>query len=151
MMSKRFVSLIVLAVFLCPAVAAAQGTAGSQFLGIGMGARAMGMGGASVSVVNDGSSLYWNPAGLAGMTSQSASISHVSWLDGAVYQYATFVSPLGSSYVGLALEQGGDRLGQHRGRIVRSERFLGRGGVRPQDAPEPRCRCGSQVPLKFAG
>ncbi len=107
MMSKRFVSLIVLAVFLCPAVAAAQGTAGSQFLGIGMGARAMGMGGASVSVVNDGSSLYWNPAGLAGLTSRSASISHVSWLDDASYQYATFVSPLGSSYVGLALEQGG--------------------------------------------
>jgi len=107
MMSKRFVSLIVLAVCLCPVVAAAQGTSGSQFLGIGMGARAMGMGGASVSVVNDGSSLYWNPAGLAGMTSRSASISHVSWLDDAAYQYATFVSPLGSSYVGLALEQGG--------------------------------------------
>ncbi len=107
MMSKRFVSLIVLAVCLCPAVAAAQGTSGSQFLGIGMGARAMGMGGASVSVVNDGSSLYWNPAGLAGMTARSASISHVSWLDDAAYQYATFISPLGSSYVGLALEQGG--------------------------------------------
>ncbi len=107
MMSKRFISLIALAVCLCPVVTAAQGTSGTQFLGIGMGARAMGMGGASVSVVNDGSSLYWNPAGLAGMTSRSASISHVSWLDDAAYQYATFVSPLGSSYVGLALEQGG--------------------------------------------
>ncbi len=49
MMSKRFVSLIVLAVCLCPVVSAAQGTSGSQFLGIGMGARAMGMGGAFVS------------------------------------------------------------------------------------------------------
>jgi hypothetical protein len=107
MMSKRFVSLTVLAVCLCPVFASAQGTSGSQFLGIGMGARAMGMGGASVSVVNDGSSLYWNPAGLTGLTFRSASISHVSWLDDASYQYATFAAPLGSSYFGLALEQGG--------------------------------------------
>jgi len=107
MVCKRFVSLIVLVVCLCPAVTAAEGTSGSQFLGIGMGARAMGMGGASVSVVDDGSSLYWNPAGLAGMSSRSASISHVSWLDDASYQYATFATPLGSSFIGLALEQGG--------------------------------------------
>jgi len=33
------------------------------FLELGIGARAMGMGGAFVSVADDGSSFYWNPAG----------------------------------------------------------------------------------------
>lgn len=49
-----------------------------SFLELGIGARAMGMGGAFVSVADDGSSFYWNPAGasllfrpeLAGMYSQ---------------------------------------------------------------------------------
>ena len=31
-----------------------------------IGTRAMGMGGAFVGYANDGSALYWNPAGLAG-------------------------------------------------------------------------------------
>ena len=37
-------------------------TVGNDF---GVGARAMGMGGAFVSVANDFTALYWNPAGLA--------------------------------------------------------------------------------------
>ena len=34
-----------------------------------IGARALGMGGAFVGLANDGTALYWNPAGLAGLNS----------------------------------------------------------------------------------
>jgi len=36
----------------------------APFLEIGVGARAIGMGGAFVATANDVSALYWNPAGI---------------------------------------------------------------------------------------
>ncbi len=108
MVSKRFVFFAVLFLAVVPSVECwSQGTSGAQFLGIGMGARSVGMGGAYVSLAADGSALYWNPAGLSQTTGMRLSVSHVSWLDDASYQYASFATPLGSNgSVGFALEQG---------------------------------------------
>ena len=39
----------------------------NEFLNIGAGARGLAMGGAQVSSVQDGTSGYWNPAGLTGV------------------------------------------------------------------------------------
>jgi hypothetical protein len=39
----------------------------NEFLAIGVGARALGMGYANVAAVNDVTSGYWNPAGLLGV------------------------------------------------------------------------------------
>ena len=50
-----------------------QGAA--SFLSIPVGARACAMGGAHVAVVNDASSVYWNPAGLGTLTRFSATSS----------------------------------------------------------------------------
>jgi hypothetical protein len=59
-----------------PAIALAQqqelggqrrGTSSLEFLKIGVGARAEGMGEAFVSVANDPSALYWNPAGIGSL------------------------------------------------------------------------------------
>ena len=36
-----------------------------EFLSLGVGGRALGMGGASVALANDVTAGYWNPAGLA--------------------------------------------------------------------------------------
>ena len=41
------------------------GTSAGNFLKIGVGARAVGMGEAFVAVANDPSTIYWNPAGVA--------------------------------------------------------------------------------------
>ncbi len=41
------------------------GTTAAQFLGIGVGSRAMSMGGAFTAMYGDPSCLYWNPGSIA--------------------------------------------------------------------------------------
>jgi long-subunit fatty acid transport protein len=55
--------------------------------GLGVGARAIGMGGAYTGVANDYSALFWNPAGLAQLeTSEfSLGLSHVNYKDRSGY------------------------------------------------------------------
>ncbi len=48
-----------------------------------IGSRALGMGGAFVGLANDGTAIYWNPAGLAGLNSR-------------VYLYGTGIMPSGT-------------------------------------------------------
>lgn len=98
------------ALLLATALAApcwAQGTSGSQFLGIGIGARAQGMGGAFTSVAEGADGFRSNPAGLARATGHQVALSHVAWLDDVTYQSAGYVLPLGGAGVlGIALEGG---------------------------------------------
>ena len=68
----------------CPGVASTQefqkvGTVGAQFLKIGYGARAAGMGGAYTAVAEDASAIFWNPAGIARLTDNVLSFNHVAW------------------------------------------------------------------------
>lgn len=102
-------ALLAAAVVLAWAVSCgAQGTSGSQFLGIGIGARSMGMGGAAVSLADDGTTLHWNPGGLTLVGGHSLAVSHVAWFSDATYQYASYVCPFGErGALGLAVERGG--------------------------------------------
>ena len=52
------------------------GTATAQFLKLGAGAQAAGMGEAYAGVAKDDTSIYWNPAGLNNITGKSASFMH---------------------------------------------------------------------------
>jgi len=108
MSTNRFAVLLALPLILLPAIeCAAQGTSGSQFLGIGIGARSMGMGGATVSMNDDGTALFRNPAGLTQVTGHRFSVSHIEWLSDATYQSAGYVMPFGESGgLGLAIQQG---------------------------------------------
>lgn len=57
----------------------------NEFLAIGVGARAHGMGGAVVATVNDINSGYWNPAGLARLNSPfQVGAMHAEWFAGIV-------------------------------------------------------------------
>jgi long-subunit fatty acid transport protein len=57
------------------------GTFDGQFLKIGIGARAAGMGGAFVAIADDPSAVYWNPAGIARLDDEETNVmlNHLTW------------------------------------------------------------------------
>ena len=71
------------------------GTIGGQFLKIGVGARATAMGSAFVSVADDASAVYWNPAGIARITKNVASVNHTAWLADISFTQACYLFHIG--------------------------------------------------------
>ncbi len=55
------------------------GTTASQFLKIGVGSRAISMGGAFTAIANDASAAYWNPAGAVYTRNLQALFDHTDW------------------------------------------------------------------------
>ncbi len=70
------------------------GTTAAPFLTISTGARAMGMGGAFVSVANDASAMFWNVAGIAQLPKNEIIFNHSNWLADISYEYAGITMPL---------------------------------------------------------
>jgi len=69
------------------------GTTSGQFLKIGLGARAVGLGESFVAVANDPSAIYWNPAGLASLQRQEVALSHTGWPGDVNFEHVTWVVP----------------------------------------------------------
>lgn len=71
----------------------------NEFLNIGIGARGLGMSGAQASVVNDVTSAYWNPAGLARMEDKAQlALMHSSYFAGiAKFDYGAFGTRIDSN------------------------------------------------------
>jgi hypothetical protein len=67
----------------------------NEFLNIGAGARGLAMGSAQVASVNDGTSGYWNPAGLVGVKDHpQLNLMHAEYFAGiGKYDYASIVFP----------------------------------------------------------
>lgn len=57
-----------------------SGTTAAQFLKIGIGPRAIGMGSAFTATANDLTAMYWNPAGIASNYSTDAMFNHINWI-----------------------------------------------------------------------
>ena len=51
-----------------------------QFLKIGMGARQVGLGEATIASVQDLNSIFWNPAGITGINNAEAGFNHTQWI-----------------------------------------------------------------------
>lgn len=73
------------------------GTTAAQFLKIGPGARAIGMGGAYSSIPGDIYNVYYNPAGIANATSNmQVTFNHANWLVDMDYDFAAGSMQLGN-------------------------------------------------------
>lgn len=71
------------------------GTTAAALLKIGLGARPIGMGGASTATADDISSIYWNPAGLGGSFGSKAVFNHVNWIADVSVEHAAAAVRLG--------------------------------------------------------
>lgn len=80
-------------------VAEDNGTAGADFLNIGVSARAAAFGGAYTSVTNDATAAYWNPAGLVALGSGQVAFSHFAWYQDINYEYLALAYPVSGRWV----------------------------------------------------
>ena len=86
-------------------------TTSAAFLEIGAGARSLGMGGAFVSVANDASSMYWNPAGIVNVNTVNLENYYAPWLVETDYYYSTAIVPMGNignigvSYTAITMDE----------------------------------------------
>ncbi len=71
-----------------------SGTAAGDMLEIGVGARAEALGGAFVSIANDPSALYWNPAGITQISSVSAQFMRLNWFVETTFNAFDMVVPI---------------------------------------------------------
>jgi len=67
-----------------------SGSVGAQFLKIPVGSRYQGFGEASVAMVDDAYSLYWNPAGLAHIEGSHITFTNVNWITDISLNYVAF-------------------------------------------------------------
>ena len=97
---RRFGAARVLAALLAlaavaPVPASATQYAG-EFLRVGVGARALGMGSAFAGLADDGSAAYWNPAGLATLSNKEVTAMHAEQFGSVVqYDFLSFAMPIG--------------------------------------------------------
>jgi hypothetical protein len=71
----------------------------NEFLNIGAGARGLGMGGAQVASVQDGTAGYWNPAGLTGVKDYgNVNLMHAEYFAGiGKYDYVSIALPFANN------------------------------------------------------
>ncbi|MDE3057656.1 MAG: hypothetical protein KGJ59_06845, partial [Bacteroidota bacterium] len=98
---NRFLAFIFLSLFIsCSAFAGGFqiGKYAGEFMALGVGGRALGMGSAYVALANDVTAGYWNPAGLARIVYPEISLMHDEQFGSLVnYDYGAVAFPYGSN------------------------------------------------------
>jgi opacity protein-like surface antigen len=101
--------VLLLSLIVLPGLLQAQSkvaTTSAQFLGIAVGARAIGMGGAYVAEDADVSSLYWNPGAIAQTNKSEFAFVNTNWLVDTKFQWFGFMLNLdGENAIGVSLTQ----------------------------------------------
>ena len=96
-------SIISITLFLCFKLNAQDGGSTASYLQLGAGARAIGLGSAFTGVSDDGSALFWNPAGLS-LIKQNIVSGMYSFLQyDRNHDYLSIAHPFNSRYGTLAL------------------------------------------------
>lgn len=94
-MSKFLIIFVFFATF--AQLSQAQGVRkySNEFLSIGVGARALGMGNVQSAISNDVTAAFWNPAGLQQLTNTQVGLMHAEWFAGiAKYDYVGIALPI---------------------------------------------------------
>ena len=95
-MGKVYILSTLFFILTCLSASAQFAKYSNEFLNIGAGARGMSMGNAQVASVTDGTSGYWNPAGLVNVKDNpELNLMHAEYFAGiGKYDYANLVLPL---------------------------------------------------------
>ena len=108
---QRLISLLTILIILgaSPAVKAQYGTdragtAAFQFTKIAVDPRSAAMGNSNMAVANDGSSLFWNPALSAQLTSSNLMISHTSYFAGINVDYFSYIHKVNTFAFGASVQ-----------------------------------------------
>ena len=80
------------------------GTESFQFTKIAVDPRSAAMGNSNMADANDGSSLYWNPALSARVSSSNFMVSHTSYFAGISLDYLSYIHKLGNFAVGGSVQ-----------------------------------------------
>jgi len=120
-----FILSLILSVSSC---ALGAGTTAANFLKIGVGARATAMGDAFCSLTDDGTSLYWNPAGLARIKKNEFLVMYNRWFQDISQGYISVSYPskrgvlgIAINYVDMGTMEGRDIYGQPTGEFGASD------------------------------
>lgn len=107
------------------------GTTAANFLKIGVGARAAAMGEAYTALASDGTSLYWNPGGLAQIEKMEISAMYNRYFQAINQGYLSLAFPLlggttglGVNYVDMGQIEGRDEYGNPTGDFGASDIHL---------------------------
>ncbi len=79
----------------CSASNGNTGTSSAQFLKLGLGGRALAMGGAFVGLADDVTAIFWNPAGLASLDHPELCYMHRSVFQDVSFEYAAYAQTVG--------------------------------------------------------
>ena len=105
-MRKVFSTILVCLSLIIPRCHAASGAKyAGEFIAIGVGGRALGLGGAYTALANDVTAGYWNPAGLSKLSYPQVSLMHDERFNGLVnYDYGAVAIPSGiNTSLGLSV------------------------------------------------
>ena len=92
---KRFVFIILILFSSLMGQFDNVGTSAANFLKIGVGGKASGMAGAVTGEVDDPTSLYWNPAGIANAQGIEVLVNHTDWIFDFTHSYLAAIIPSG--------------------------------------------------------
>lgn len=108
------------------------GTAAGQFLRMDLNPRSSALSGAFTAIGGDQNALFYNPAGLADLSTASLSLNHVQWyedirMDNLLLGYSfdhKFAAAISTSYLWMPPIQGKDAFGNNTTRLTVSSGIL---------------------------